>query len=59
MPHDQEHGTMARGCVRRLDALVVGQGFGGMYMLHRARGMGLDVLAIEVGDWTSRASGSA
>ncbi len=38
------------GATRRLDALVVGQGFGGMYMLHRARGMGLHVLAIEAGD---------
>ena len=36
--------------VTRLDMLVVGQGFGGMYMLHRARGMGLDVAAIEAGD---------
>ena len=35
---------------RHLDALVIGQGFGGMYMLHRARGMGLSVLAIEAGD---------
>ncbi|MBY8822641.1 flavin-containing monooxygenase [Sphingomonas colocasiae] len=35
---------------RRLDALVIGAGFGGMYALHRARGMGLDVLAIEAGD---------
>ncbi len=48
--HDQGQGTMARGGVRRLDALVVGQGFGGMYMLHRARGMDMDVLAIEAGD---------
>ena len=35
--------------MRQLDALIVGQGFGGMYMLHRARGMGLTVLAIEAG----------
>ena len=41
--------TTVPGGRRRLDALVVGQGFGGMYMLHRARGMGLDVLAIEAG----------
>jgi cation diffusion facilitator CzcD-associated flavoprotein CzcO len=34
----------------RLDMLIVGQGFGGMYMLHRARGMGLNVRAIEAGD---------
>ena len=38
------------GVPRRLDALIVGQGFGGMYMLHRARGMGLNVVAIEAGD---------
>ena len=30
--------------------LIIGQGFGGMYMLHRAQGMGLDVVAIEAGD---------
>ena len=36
--------------VTRLDMLVVGQGFGGMYMLHRARSMGLEVQAIEAGD---------
>jgi cation diffusion facilitator CzcD-associated flavoprotein CzcO len=34
----------------RLDALVIGAGFGGMYALHRLRGMGLDVRAIEAGD---------
>ncbi len=42
--------TDSVGVPRRLDVLVVGQGFGGMYMLHRARGMGLRVLAIEAGD---------
>lgn len=35
---------------RRLDALVIGAGFGGMYALHRVRGMGLDVHLIEAGD---------
>ncbi len=35
---------------RRLDALVIGMGFGGMCMLHSAREMGLDVHAIEAGD---------
>ncbi|WP_276718668.1 flavin-containing monooxygenase [Pseudooceanicola nitratireducens] len=34
----------------QLDMLVVGQGVGGMYMLHRARKMGLNVKAIETGD---------
>lgn len=32
-----------------LDALVVGAGFAGLYMLHRLRGMGLDVRVIEAG----------
>lgn len=34
----------------KLDMLVVGQGVGGMYMLHHARQMGLNVKAIEAGD---------
>ncbi len=32
------------------DAVVVGAGFGGMYMLHRLRGMGLRVRVIEAAD---------
>jgi cation diffusion facilitator CzcD-associated flavoprotein CzcO len=43
----QERG---RDKITRLQMLVVGQGFGGMYMLHRARSMGLDVRAIEAGN---------
>lgn len=35
---------------RRLDALIIGMGFGGMCMLHTAREGGLDVHAIEAGD---------
>ena len=35
---------------RRLDALIIGAGFGGLYALHRTRGMGLDVHLIEAGD---------
>ena len=35
---------------RRLDALVIGMGFGGMCMLHMAREAGLSVHAIEAGD---------
>ena len=50
MAQRRDDKAIGRGAVRTLDALVVGQGFGGMYMLHRARGMGLDVLAIEAGD---------
>lgn len=34
---------------RRVDAVVVGAGFGGMYMAHRLRGMGLDMVGIEAG----------
>ena len=41
--------AVGRGQVTRRDMLIVGQGFGGMYMLHRARAMGLDVAAIEAG----------
>ncbi|WP_287977280.1 NAD(P)/FAD-dependent oxidoreductase [Sphingomonas sp.] len=35
---------------QRLDALVIGAGFGGMYALHRLRGMGLGTKLIEAGD---------
>ena len=35
---------------RQLDAVVVGAGFGGLYMLHRLRRQGLKVLVIEAGD---------
>jgi len=35
--------------VQRLDAVVVGGGFGGMYMVHRLREMGLSFVAIEAG----------
>ena len=31
------------------DAIIVGAGFAGMYMLHRLRGLGLKVLALEAG----------
>ena len=33
-----------------LDAVVVGAGFAGMYMLHRLRGLGLSVRVYEAGD---------
>ena len=32
-----------------LDAVVVGAGFAGMYMLHRLRGLGLSALVFEAG----------
>ena len=34
----------------RLDAVVVGAGFAGLYMLHRLRGLGLTARVIEAGD---------
>ncbi len=34
---------------RELDAVIVGAGFAGMYMLHRLRGLGLRVQVIEAG----------
>jgi cation diffusion facilitator CzcD-associated flavoprotein CzcO len=35
--------------VRRVDALVVGAGLSGLYMLHRFRGLGLDAVVLEAG----------
>ena len=35
---------------REIDALVVGAGFAGLYMLHRLRGLGLSVRVIEAAD---------
>ena len=34
----------------RFDVVIVGAGFAGLYMLHRARQLGLRVCAIEKGD---------
>ena len=39
----------APSSARELDVLVVGAGFGGLYALHRLRGMGLAVRVIEAG----------
>ncbi len=36
--------------MRELDAVVVGAGFAGMYMLYRLRGLGLSVQVLEAGD---------
>ena len=36
--------------VEQFDAIVIGAGFGGMYMLHRLRGLGLKVRVYEKGD---------
>jgi cyclohexanone monooxygenase len=35
---------------RQLDALIVGAGFAGLYMLHRLRGLGLSARVLEAGD---------
>ena len=34
----------------KLDVLIVGAGFGGMYMLHKLRELGLEALIVEAGD---------
>ena len=34
---------------RQLDAVVVGAGFGGRYMLHRLRKLGLTTLVVDAG----------
>ena len=34
---------------RRFDAIVVGAGFSGLYMLHRLRALGLSVRVLEMG----------
>lgn len=36
--------------VNRVDAVVVGAGFAGLYMLHRLRGLGLSAVVLEAGD---------
>ncbi|MDL5157393.1 flavin-containing monooxygenase [Actinomycetospora termitidis] len=36
--------------VTTVDALVVGAGLAGLYMLHRLRGLGLDTVVVEAGD---------
>jgi cyclohexanone monooxygenase len=36
--------------IDRLDAVVVGAGFSGLYMLHRLRGLGLSARVLEAGD---------
>jgi cyclohexanone monooxygenase len=36
--------------VRQIDAVVVGAGFAGLYMLHRLRGLGLSARVFEAGD---------
>ncbi len=38
-----------RPIARSLDAVIVGAGFAGLYMLHRMRGLGLSALLVEAG----------
>ena len=34
----------------RIDAVIVGAGFAGMYMLHRLRGLGIAAVVLEQGE---------
>ncbi len=38
------------GIVLQKDAIIIGAGFAGLYMLHRLRGLGMDVQVFEAGD---------
>jgi len=49
MPGLQEDAAQATGAAERLDAVVVGAGFAGMYMLHRLREFGFSARVIEAG----------
>jgi heterodisulfide reductase subunit A-like polyferredoxin len=51
-PHEDQldrHSTerIARSLAMILDLLIVGAGFSGLYMLHKARTMGLSALVVE------------
>ena len=51
MPSVQQNfGENGAQPVEEFDAIVVGAGFSGMYMLHRLRGLGLSVRVLERGD---------
>jgi cyclohexanone monooxygenase len=41
---------MRNAVTRRFDAVVVGAGFAGMYMLHRLRGLGMSAVVFEAAD---------
>ena len=41
---------MSDSSPRHFDAIIVGAGFGGLYALHRLRGLGLSVRVLEMGD---------
>jgi cation diffusion facilitator CzcD-associated flavoprotein CzcO len=42
--------TSAADNVRKLDAVIVGAGFAGLYMLHKLREQGMEVLVLEAAD---------
>ena len=46
---DSVQTTATMNQVGPFDAIVIGAGFAGMYMLHRLRGLGLSALVIEAG----------
>lgn len=43
-----------QNAARELDAIVVGTGFAGLYMLYRLRGLGLSVQVLEAGSAIGR-----
>src|SRR5262245_18002538 len=45
----QKRATRQNGQDAPLDAVIVGAGFAGMYMLHRLRGMGFSTRVLEAG----------
>ena len=47
MPADRRPGSSAAGAAGEFDAVIVGAGFAGLYMLHRLRGMGLSARIFE------------
>ena len=47
---ERQSGSTADSANSTLDALIVGAGFAGMYMLYRLRQLGLNVLVVEQGD---------
>ncbi|NMH99529.1 flavin-containing monooxygenase [Pseudonocardia acidicola] len=50
VPQQSPSSADTLGPARELDAVVVGAGFAGMYMLHRLRALGLSVTVLEAGD---------
>ncbi len=49
MTHEESPGSQINGA-SRFDAVIVGAGFAGMYMLHRLRALGHSVRVFETGD---------